>query len=190
MITARKPQKRLRVRIRFWLTVVFGTTVFNHACADSSPARVVDQVATSAGLLQVEELERGCRYRVVLGAKEILQSDCERRATPADDAPIPAVHTYYKSGIEPFVDVVLLQQQMLGNACNGGPFWLVALRPDKSFFVSKLIDYCGGAPAEITWTAQQLELVFPSAPLNRGAGTSKTERWRFKEGVLRQIKPQ
>jgi hypothetical protein len=42
-------------------------------------------------------------------------------------------------------EVVLVQQHMAGNACNGGPLWLLGLRRDASYAVSSAIDFFGGA---------------------------------------------
>src|SRR5207302_11098314 len=83
-----------------------------------------DNLKTVAGELKIIEVEQSCKYNVTLEGKVILKTDCNDESNKYASTPIPQIHTYYKSfldTIRPFDEVVLLQLNMTGNACNGGP---------------------------------------------------------------------
>ena len=81
-----------------------------------------DRLETIAGELKIVALKDSCKFNLTLNGKVILSTDCDDESNVWSTTPIPGIHTYHKAqGVRPFDEVVLLQMNMLGNACDGGP---------------------------------------------------------------------
>lgn len=169
------------------------------AAAASSSAATDDDATTSqtsragpvdtvAGRIEIGELprtdDRRQAFRVTLAGRELLRTGGGGKF---EDFPIPEVLRRYPQGIAPFDEVLVFQQQMRGNACNGGPLWILGLRRDGSHAVSDPIDFCGGRDPQLTATREALTITLPGGPLNRGEGTIPTETWRYRDGKLERI---
>jgi hypothetical protein len=147
-----------------------------------------DSLNTVAGELRIVELERNCRYEVTLRGKRLLATDCGNDKDENAAAPIPQILVYSKIPLKPFSQVVVVQQQMTGNACDGGPLWLLGLKADGSSSLSSRIDFCGGAQPSITVEPHRIVIAIPGGPRNRGKGSVPPERWAYQNGEVKRLK--
>lgn len=149
--------------------------------APDSPARI----DTVAGALEIAELPRGAHgaetFAIRLAGKEL-----RRTGEGGDfaDFPAPRILQRYPQGIAPFDEVVVFQQDMRGNACDGGPLWILGLKRDGSYAMSEPIDFCGGKAPQLSATRDELTIVLPGGPLNRGEGEIPSETWRYRDGEV------
>lgn len=146
------------------------------------------QADTVAGRLDIEALPRGAHgdesFRIALAGKELRRTGAGG-AFP--DYPAPRILERYPQGIAPFDEVIVFQQDMRGNACNGGPLWMLGLKRDGSHAISDPIDFCGGKAPQLSATREQLTVVLPGGPLNRGEGEVPTETWRYRNGEVVRV---
>jgi len=153
------------------------------------PSVFDDNLKTIAGELKIVTLKDSCKFNVTLDGKVVLRTDCDDERNEWSTTPIPGIHTYYKArGVHPFDEVVLLQMNMLGNACDGGPMIFLGLKKDQKFTLSKSIDFCGGSPPVVTWSEAKVTVLLPGGPPNRGAGYIPAETWIYERGVVKQLK--
>lgn len=151
--------------------------------------QVKERLATPAGEIRITQLdtgELGNKFAVTLGDKTILQTNGEEDGQ-FSDSPVPTILKHFDA-VEPFDAVVVFQQNMWGNACDGGPLWFLGLKRDGSFNVSAPIDFCGGRPPVIKQTAGRIVVTLPGGPPNRGSGYIPTETWVYENGRVRQLK--
>jgi hypothetical protein len=160
------------------------------ACAQQPSTSVFsDTLKTVAGELRIVSLDESCKFNVTLNGKVILRTDCQDESNIWSGTPIPVIHTFYKAnGVRPFDEVVLLQMNMLGNACNGGPLLFIGFKEDKSYSMSESIDFCGGVPPVITWSDSKVIVLLPGGPPNRGTGYIPPETWIYQNGFVKQVK--
>jgi hypothetical protein len=148
-----------------------------------------DSLKTIAGELKIVPLDESCKFNVTLNGRIVLRTDCQDESNIWATTPIPVIHTFYKSGgVRPFDEVVLLQMNMLGNACNGGPLLFIGLKQDKSYSLSESIDFCGGAPPVVTWSHDKVTVLLPGGLPNRGTGYIPSETWIYQNGLVRQVR--
>lgn len=146
------------------------------------------QADTVAGRLEIEELPRAEDgqdvFRIVLAGKEL-----RRTGGGADfpDFPVPRMLQKYPQGIAPFDETIVFQQDMHGNACDGGPLWILGLKRDGTYAISDPIDFCGGKSPQLSATRDELTIVLPGGPLNRGEGEVPTEVWKYRDGKIGRI---
>lgn len=146
------------------------------------------QADTVAGRLEVVEQPKANdgqeAFRITLAGREL-----RRTGSGGDfpDFPAPRILQRYEHGIAPFDQVFVFQQDMRGNACDGGPLWILGLRRDGSHAISKPIDFCGGKAPQLSATREQLTIVLPGGPTNRGEGTVPSEIWRYRDGEVTRV---
>lgn len=156
---------------------------------EQSASVFADNLKTVAGELKIVPLEESCKFNVTLNGRVVIRTDCRDDSNVWSETPIPVVHTFYKSGgVHPFDEVVLLQMNMLGNACDGGPLLFIGLKGDKSYSLSESIDFCGGAPPVVTWSDGKVTVLIPGGPPNRGTGYIPSETWVYQNGLVKQVK--
>jgi hypothetical protein len=161
-------------------------------CAASlsvSAQQVKERLATPAGEIRITQLdagELGNKFAVTLGDKTILQTNGEEDGQ-FFDSPVPTILKHFNA-VTPFDAVVVFQQNMWGNACDGGPLWFLGLKRDGTFSVSSPIDFCGGRPPVIKQTAGRIVVTLPGGPPNRGSGYIPTETWVYENGQVRHLK--
>ena len=173
--------------LSFVLFVVFQASV---AQAQAQvPSVFDDNLKTIAGELKIVALKESCKFNVTLNGKVVLRTDCDDERNTWSSTPIPSIHTYYKSqGVRPFDEVVLLQMNMLGNACDGGPLLFLGLKRDQTFSLSESIDFCGGSSPVVTWSESRVTVLIPGGPPNRGTGYIPAEIWRYEKGVVKRVR--
>ena len=132
-------------------------------------------VATVAGELRLSHNGSTCRW--TLGARELHRIDC-------DGAHLPELLGRFSQGLGRHDEVLVWQELPMGNACNGGPLHLMALRRDGTVQVAAPLDFCGGAAPQLQRQGTAVLITFPGGPRNRGSGRTATARWRFQDGVL------
>lgn len=148
-----------------------------------------DSLTTIAGDLRIVAVKDLCKFKVTLDGKVILTTDCDDERNVWSTTPLPSIHTYYKSqGVRPFDEVVLLQMNMLGNACDGGPLLFLGLKKDKTWAWSKSIDFCGGSPPVVTWSNDRVTVLIAGGPPNRGSGYIPAESWVYENGAVKRAK--
>lgn len=178
---------------RVFLLAVFVVLLFPDTAPVSAQERKTafsDSLKTIAGELEIVELIDNCKFNVTLNGKVVFKTDCEDESNEYQTEPIPAIHTFYKStyeAIAPFDEVVLLQQGMLGNACDGGSLLFLGLKRDGSFQLSKPIAFCGGRQPVITWGGNKVTVLIPGGPPNRGTGRIPPETWIYERGMVRRV---
>ncbi|HBG06223.1 MAG: hypothetical protein A2075_00745 [Geobacteraceae bacterium GWC2_58_44] len=136
---------------------------------------------TVAGEIRYIRNEKTSRCNVLLDNKSILKMECEF-------AYLPEIRGDFRENLGKFDEVVVLQENPMGNACNGGPLHLIGLRKDKSYQVSGPLDFCGGKDPIIKHTGEMISIIFPGGPPNRGTGDIPTEKWIFGNGKLKKTK--
>jgi hypothetical protein len=147
-----------------------------------------DTLHTVAGEIRIVELERNCRYEVTINGKRLIATDCGDEQDPNAGAPRPEILVYSRLPAKPFSQVVIFQQQMAGNACDGGPLWLLGLRTDGPASRSTNIDFCGGAQPSITVEQDRIVISIPGGPRNRGEGVVPGEDWLYQNDELTRLK--
>ena len=152
------------------------------------PVGDAQRVSTSAGLLEISEQEGGCAYRVSLGDRPLLTTNCKEDADPNRNFPIPLVRAHFAPGPAPFDEVVVVQQGMLGSACSGGPIWFLGVKGGVAQ-MSGQIDFCGGRDLVIRAEPTRVVVFLPGGPPNRGTGYIPSETWAFESGHVRQLGP-
>ena len=179
-----------RIRLVIEMKHLFRTALL--VCAASlsvSAQQVKERLATPAGEIRITQLdagELGNKFAVTLGDKSILQTNGEEDGQ-FSDSPVPTILKHFNA-VTPYDTVVVFQQNMWGNACDGGPLWFLGLKRDGTFSVSSPIDFCGGRPPVIRQTAGRIIVTLPGGPPNRGEGYIPTETWVYENGRVRQLK--
>ncbi len=134
---------------------------------------------TIAGTLTIKAEKTDCAYVIVVGGKTVLSTNCNDSADPNSTFPIPKVLNRFEGGPAPFDQVLVVQQTMLGNACNGGPIWFLGLRRDGSHVAYRQIDFCGGPDPVIHAEPGRIVVLAPGGPVNHGTGYVPAETWVF-----------
>lgn len=154
----------------------------------ASASASATRIDTVAGRLEIVELPRADHgqeaFRVMLAGRELLRTGS---GGEFPDFPAPRILQRYPQGVAPFDEAIVFQQDMRGNACDGGPLWILGLRRDGSHAISKPIDFCGGKAPQLSATREQLTIVLPGGPLNRGEGEVPTETWRYRNGEVVRV---
>ena len=158
------------------------------ATNDAAPREgPVDTVAGRVEIIELPSTDDGRQaYRIIQAGRELRRTG---GGGDFEDFPIPQVLRRYAQGIAPFDEVLVFQQHMHGNACNGGPLWILGLRRDGSHAISDPIDFCGGRDPELAATREALTITLPGGPPNRGEGRIPTETWRYRDGKVERIGP-
>lgn len=153
------------------------------------PSVFDDSLKTIAGELKIAALKESCKFNLTLNGKVVLTTDCDDEKNVWSNTPIPSIHTYYKAqGVRPYDEVILLQMNMLGNACDGGPLLFLGIKRDRTFSLSESIDFCGGSSPVVTWSGSRVAVLIPGGPPNRGTGYIPAETWVYENGVVKESK--
>ena len=67
--------------------------------------------------------------------------------------------------------VLVMQEVMQGNACNGTAIWFTTFNADGSYVFSDAIDYCGGPDPTVYVAGSAIHVSVPTHAPNRGTGT-------------------
>jgi hypothetical protein len=140
-------------------------------------SRFADTVETPAGVVSVVEVEPPAQV-VKLGGETIYPPTCPRGGPHC--AKIKAVRDNDHQGGVTIVNrvqvpathqaVLVMQEVMMGNACNGTSFWFTSFSADGSHLFSEPIDYCGGPDLRVYVRDKRIHVSVPATPPNRGTG--------------------
>ena len=171
------------LRLVLSLTIFLIASVTGQVFGQTPPV-TKDSLHTIAGELKIVEVKANYQFKLLLNDKLILKTNCDDESTRYYATPEPTIHTYYKAleGLGEFEEVVLLQMQMLGNACDGGDLIFLGLKKNGSFSLSNSIDFCGGRPPIITWGSDKVTVFIPGGPPNRGTSYIPSETWVYEKG--------
>ncbi|MCB0329292.1 MAG: hypothetical protein KDD70_06505 [Bdellovibrionales bacterium] len=100
----------------------------------------------------------------------------------------PALKGYFNGKHGEATSVLIVQEQPLGNACNGGPIHLIPEIENKRIGAPKSIDFCGGQDPIFAQAKEGLVILIPGGPPNRGEGTIPSEVWLYDGVELVQYK--
>ncbi|MCW5603858.1 MAG: hypothetical protein KIT18_04860 [Burkholderiales bacterium] len=139
------------------------------------------RISTVAGEMQytLDEKTRECTF--LLNEKPIHKINCEA-------AFLPKVIGHFREGLGPVDQLVVVQENPMGNACNGGPLHLIGLRKDRSYSVSAPLDFCGGKDPVLRRDGKDVFITFPGGPPNRGTGRIPAERWVYRDGQVKEAR--
>lgn len=84
--------------------------------------------------------------------------------------------------------ILIIQRNPAGNACNGGPIFVVEVSNKYDPTVSSELDFCGGASPVFTQNARGFLITFPGGPVNHGSGKVPTARWQYQGGAFMKTK--
>jgi hypothetical protein len=145
-------------------------------------------VQTVAGRLEIAPVGGGTRsdaHVVRMDGHELLRTGAGGAFA---DFPLPRLLARF-GALAPFDEVLVFQQHMYGNACSGGPLWILGLRRGGAPVRSTAIDYCGGADPELETRGAALLVTLPGAAANGVLAGQAPQRWEFRAGELRQLDP-
>lgn len=175
-----------RICYSFALVFFLSAQLYVSAQTESAP-KLETQIQTVGGEVRITELKSACKYRLTFNGKELWSSDCN--ADKNADFPILGIHTYNTDSFSyEGADVILLQQQMMGNACEGGDLLFLKIWRDGKFKLSDPIGFCGGKSPVVTWGDKQVTVVIPGGPPNRGKGLIPDEKWVYDDNGLKKVK--
>ncbi|MBJ6981806.1 MULTISPECIES: hypothetical protein [unclassified Luteimonas] len=143
-------------------------------------------VQTVAGRLEIAPVEGttpGDAHVVRLDGRELLRTGAGGAFA---DFPLPRLLARF-GALAPFDEVLVFQQHMYGNACSGGPLWILGLRRGGAPVRSTAIDYCGGADPELEARGAALLVTLPGAPASGVHAGQAPQRWEFSDGELRRL---
>jgi hypothetical protein len=149
-------------------------------------AATTQPLATPAGPLVIEQVnvqEPHREFKVYLASQMVSHSKEGDAATAFPDFPEPVVIGYVGERIGGFDAVAVFQQFSSGNACNGGPIWLLGISRDGGFTRSKPIDACGGPAPQVTVNHSVIHLT-----LRQTGKTSPAEEWTYSGQELQRTR--
>jgi hypothetical protein len=166
-------------------SVVAVTTALSAQGAGAPTLR--QRLVTVAGelrILQLDEGSLGRQFVVTLNNEVVLRTDGDNASSRYHEFPVPTVVKHVSKRVSPFDEVVIFQQNMWGNACDGGPIWFLGLRKNGSFDLSEDIDFCGGEAPIIKEEPDRIVVSIPGGPPNRGQGSIPGATWIYQHGYL------
>ena len=158
-----------------YFVIFFSLIIFSPCVLAAEVA--VKQVETRLGKLSVEKNRQSNKCTISFSGKALLDWDCEFSYSPS-------VLGHFDKNVAPFDDVIVVQERPQGNACNGGPIRIIGLAKGNAPKLFKLIDFCGGADPVLTQVQNELKILFPGGPPNRGQGFIPDELWILKDGSI------
>ena len=144
------------------------------------PGRPETEIATPGGPLLIEQMDAntlGSDFRITLAGHTVLRSRESDDHGPFSEFPRPEVIQYFAKRIGSFDAVAVFQQFSWGNACNGGPVWLLGIFRDGTYERSKPIDACGGPSPKVALDRSTIHITLGPA-----------EEWAYNGRQLRRIR--
>jgi hypothetical protein len=183
------------ISVRNKLLMLLAFAAFSYiaqAQPQSQSAPILKQrLVTVAGELKIFQLDEGLlgnKFAIKLNNDSILVTDGDNESGRFSGFPFPEIIKHIKTTVGPFDEVAIIQQNMWGNACDGGPIWFLGLKKDGSFSISTPVDHCGGPSPVIHSNSNRITLVIPGHPPNRGKGYIPAETWIYENGEVKQVK--
>lgn len=152
-----------------------------------------EHLFTVAGELEVYGVGYGKQYSnafISLNGRKIIEIDHNNESSRFSGYPLISIIKHIARRITPFDEVVVFQQNSMGNACSGGPIWFLGLKRNGSFTISDPIDFCGGK-YEIPIIEEgdnMITVIIPGGPPNRGEGHIPGETRVYQNGKIRKVR--
>lgn len=109
---------------------------------------------------------------------------------PCEHSFRPKIVSNHHGRIGRFADVVVIQEQPQGNACNGGSLHILGIGNDDRVAPVKVIDYCGGPDPAFARRGDAVQITLPGGAPNRGDAVIPQTVWTFRNGTLTQDQTQ
>ncbi|MFL5298709.1 MAG: hypothetical protein ACJ798_20205, partial [Phenylobacterium sp.] len=87
---------------------------------------------------------RGQSFQVAVGPTVVLTTDAANPKSPFANFPIPVLLAHFFRSRAVREDILVVQQDSTGNACDGGPLWLLVVAKGQPPRRTPPIDWCGG----------------------------------------------
>lgn len=154
-----------------------------HAADDNKPVPTIagDLTIIHNEAIQIKPDDDVCAVKV--GGKLVFIQRCE-----GENDPTVIANVRRKSADGDDRQIIVIQRNPAGNACNGGPLFIVEISKKYDPTVSAPLDFCGGADPVISQNAKGLLITFPGGPVNHGSGKIPTERWQYQSGAFLKVK--
>lgn len=153
---------------------------------------IKEHLLTKAGDLKVLQLDKdklGCKFEVKLNERVLLQTDCESRSREFHSFPVPSILATFDRDVSPYDQIVILQQSMWGNACGGGPIWVLGLKSNGSFKRLIVVNYCGDFDVITKQIGNQIFITLHESGIrNRGFGYFPQQTWVYQSGRVKLSK--
>jgi hypothetical protein len=120
---------------------------------------------------------------VKIGGKVVYIQKCDAEYDPAIIANIKR-----KSSDGDDRQIIVIQRNPAGTACNGGPIFVLELSSKYDAMVSPILDFCGGDKPVIAQNTKGLLITFPGGPVNYGTGRVPAERWQYQGGAFMKVR--
>nr|CBA33934.1 hypothetical protein Csp_B21510 [Curvibacter putative symbiont of Hydra magnipapillata] len=138
-------------------------------------------VKTHGGELRYGKNETSGTCSISLSRRTLVQFDCA-------DAYLPELIFQSSQHAKEQGQVLVIQENPMGNACNGGPIYVIGITADGSTVTSPRIDFCGGKAPVFSEQKEGLRITFPGGGRNHGKGKTPDEVWHWSRGQLKKIK--
>jgi hypothetical protein len=116
----------------------------------------------------------------------VLTTDGDDQSSRYHEFPVPSIVKHVSKGVPPFDEVIIFQQNMWGNACDGRPIWFLGVNKSGSFNISNDIDFCGGEAPAIKEERDKIIVSIRGGPPNRGKGSIPQATWIYQNGQARR----
>jgi hypothetical protein len=136
-------------------------------------------VDTSAGRLSVSSTVGELECVIKLGKKVISTYECDTS---------PEILKHVKTAVSLFDEVIVFQNRMLGNACDGTDVFFLGINKSGDYEISDSIGYCGGPAPIVVVGTNKITVTFPRRRPNRGTGWISKQVWEYKDGKIREVK--
>lgn len=160
---------------RFITALLFLLLIYSHSAAQEERRASINTVA---GKLTILSWMGTLDCALKLGQKTILKYECDTS---------PEVLKQFKTSVSPFDEVVVFQNRMLGNACDGTDIFLIGFNKNGKYEVSASIGYCGGPAPIVTAKTGKITVTLPRHRANRGDNWIRKEVWIYEKASLRKI---
>jgi hypothetical protein len=136
---------------------------------------------TAAGVFEIKPKGNDGQCRALFAGKVVRSFECKSASTPK-------IIAHYSFGIGKFADVVVIQEQPMGNACNGGSLHILGVEKSGEHNITAPIYFCGGQDPVVEKKGAKILITFPGGPSNSGSGNARTVMWEYAEGTLVRTK--
>lgn len=174
------------------LTLLLGAVGWIEAAAQQVP-RLLDERMLGGNHLLVKQWDAfklGHKFTVELNGRQLLMSNSDDPNSEFFEFPYPKILQLFSNRKDLDNYVAVFQQYSWGNACNGGPIWLLSILEAGQYGRFGPIDYCGGGVQPVvTQSAQHIEISLPCDGRDEPSRSTQVrhERWRYSSGKLAQV---
>jgi hypothetical protein len=100
----------------------------------------------------------------------------------------PQILKQFKKSIPPFTEVLVFQNHITGNLCNGTDIFFIGFKENGEYELSDSIEYCGGPAPVVTAAAGKITVTLPRHKSNQGEIWIPREVWIYEKGKIKRLK--